>query len=159
MPHMRFVTVDQPQLREANSDNCSPPLSGSNCLGCNYYGYVPISALSVKWKFFFIFQVFRYVGQRSGSKSHRSKVLVWMKMLRHKECTIMLLNMNVPLMVQKLWQILKFRYVGQRSWSRSQGQNFRYEWKGLMTRNKHVKYESRTSNGSKVMEYVKFSDM
>ena len=34
---------------QANSENCSPPtqLSGSNCLGCNFYGLVAMIALSV----------------------------------------------------------------------------------------------------------------
>ena len=34
-------------------------------------------------------------------------------------------------------------------------QKFCYGWKGLLTRNVHVKYESTTSKGSKVMVKVK----
>ena len=37
----------------------------------------------------------------------------------------------------------------------SQGQNDWYAWKGLVTRNKHVKYESSISYSSKVMGKVK----
>ena len=49
------------------------------------------------------------------------------------------------------------RYAGQRSWSwsRSLGQKFWHDGKGLITRNKHVKYESSTFHGSKVMAKVK----
>ena len=36
--------------------------------------------------------------------------------------------------------------VGQTSRSRSLGQNFWYPWKGLVTRNVHMKYESPTSS-------------
>ena len=76
------------QLSEqANSENCGYPLLGSNCLGCNHNGLgLPIIVLSVKW-IFFQFQVFRYVGQRSRFRSHRSKILVWVEMPHHKEWT------------------------------------------------------------------------
>ena len=47
-----------------------------------------------------------------------------------------------------------FRYVGQRPRSRSPGQTFWYQWKGLITKNAHVKYKSSTSIGSKVMAKV-----
>ena len=50
-------------------------------------------------------------------------------------------------------EVKVFTYVGQRS--RSLGQNFWLDWKGLITRKVHVKYESSTSNGSKVMAKVK----
>ena len=46
--------------------------------------------------------------------------------------------------------VIVFRYMGRRSQSRSQGQKFWYEPKGLITRNVHVKYESPTSNSSKL---------
>ena len=49
-----------------------------------------------------------------------------------------------------------FRYVGQRSRSRSLGQNFLLDQKGLITRKVHVKYKSSTSNGFKVMAKVSF---
>ena len=61
-------------------------------------------------------------------------------------------------MVQKVWPRLKFleiRYVDQRSRSRSLGQKFWHDWKGLIIRNVHMKYESSTSHGSKVMAKVK----
>ena len=45
--------------------------------------------------------------------------------------------------------------VGQTSRSRSRGQNLWYPVKGLVTRNKHVKYESFILNGLKVMAKVK----
>ena len=47
-----------------------------------------------------------------------------------------------------------FRYVCQRSLSRSLGQNCWHNQKGIITRNVHMKYESSTSNGSKVMAKV-----
>ena len=40
-----------------------------------------------------------------------------------------------------------FLKVGQTSRSRSLGQKFWYPWKGLVTRNAHMKYESPTSSG------------
>ena len=40
-----------------------------------------------------------------------------------------------------------FLKVGQMSRSRSQGQKFWYPWKGHVTRNVHMKYESPTSSG------------
>ena len=39
--------------------------------------------------------------------------------------------------------------------SRSQGQKFWYQWKGLVTRNVHMKYESPTSSGFEAMAKVK----
>ena len=47
------------------------------------------------------------------------------------------------------------QHIGQRS--RSQGQTFWYQWKGLATRNTHMKYESCISSQSKVMAHVKDS--
>ena len=40
-----------------------------------------------------------------------------------------------------------FLKVGQTSRSRSLGQKFWYPWKGLVTRNVHMKYECPTSCG------------
>ena len=40
-----------------------------------------------------------------------------------------------------------FLKVGQTPRSRSLGQKFWYPWKGLATRNTHMKYESPTSSG------------
>ena len=48
-----------------------------------------------------------------------------------------------------------FSYVGQRLRSRSPGKKNWYGWKGLLTRNVHVKYDSPTSYESKVMVKVK----
>ena len=48
-----------------------------------------------------------------------------------------------------------FIYVGQGSRSRSLGENFWHYRKGLITRIVHVKYESSTFKGSKVMTKVK----
>ena len=48
-----------------------------------------------------------------------------------------------------------FLKVGQASRSRSLGQNFWHQWKGLVTRNVHMKYESPTSSGSEAMTQVK----
>ena len=48
-----------------------------------------------------------------------------------------------------------FFKVGQTSRSRSQGQKFWYPWKGLVTRNVYMKYESTTSSGYEVMAKVK----
>ena len=39
------------------------------------------------------------------------------------------------------------RHEGQRSQSRSLGQNFWHERKGLITKNVHLTYESTTFNG------------
>ena len=39
---------------------------------------------------------------------------------------------------------LKFSNVGQRSRSRPQSQYFLYKWKGLITRNTHMKFERLT---------------
>ena len=49
-----------------------------------------------------------------------------------------------------------FFKVGQKSRSRSRGKKFWFQQKGLATRNTHVKYESPTSFGSKVMPKVEF---
>ena len=48
-----------------------------------------------------------------------------------------------------------FSKVGQTSRSRSQGQNLWYHVKGLVIRNRHMKYESSIFNGLKVMAKVK----
>ena len=49
---------------------------------------------------------------------------------------------------KELWPRLKFfSKVGQTSRSRSLGQKFWYPWKGLVTRNVHMKYGSPTSSG------------
>ena len=61
----------------------------------------------------------------------------------------------LPLMLFKLWPMLKFSKVGQSSRSRSQGQKLWYHAKGLVLKNTHVKYESPTSYGLKVMTNVK----
>ena len=51
---------------------------------------------------------------------------------------------------------LRYVPVGQRSRSRSQGQSFWYEQKGLITKNVNLKYECLTFNGSKVTANVRF---
>ena len=43
-----------------------------------------------------------------------------------------------------------FLKVGQTSRSRSLGQKFWYPWKGLITSNVHMKYESPTSSGTRL---------
>ena len=48
-----------------------------------------------------------------------------------------------------------FLKVGQTSRSRSLGQKFWYPWKGLVTRNVHMKYESPNSSGKEAMTKVK----
>ena len=48
-----------------------------------------------------------------------------------------------------------FFKVGQTSRSRLQGQKFWYPWKGLVTRNVHMKYESPTSSCKEAIAKVK----
>ena len=74
----------------------------------------------------------------------------------HKEHTSNIKALSLT--VQKLWPMLKFfSNVDQRS--RSHDQNVWYQWKGLVTRNTHVKYESSTSYSANVMANVKvFAD-
>ena len=45
--------------------------------------------------------------------------------------------------------------MGQTPRSRSQGQKYWYPWRGLITRNTHVKYQSLSTHFSKVMSKVK----
>ena len=59
----------------------------------------------------------------------------------------------VPITFRKLWPRLKFSKY--RSKVKAKVTNFENQWKGLVTRNTHVKYESRTYYGSKVMAKVK----
>ena len=54
---------------------------------------------------------------------------------------------------KNITKVKVFRHVGQRS--KSLGQNFGHQCKGLITRNAHVKYKSPTSIGSKVMAQFK----
>ena len=61
----------------------------------------------------------------------------------------------LPLMVLKLRPMLKFFKSKSKVKSRSQGQKLWYHVKGLVIRNTHVKYESPTSYGIKVMANVK----
>ena len=56
-----------------------------------------------------------------------------------------------PVKVQKLWHMLDFQICR----SKVTGSKIWYEWKALIIRNAHVKYESPTSYGSKVMGKVK----
>ena len=58
-------------------------------------------------------------------------------------------------MLFKLCPLLKFSKVDQSSRSRSQGKKLWSNVKGLVIRNTHVKYESPTSYGLKVMANVK----
>ena len=53
------------------------------------------------------------------------------------------------------WARLKFWKVGQKSRSRPRGQKLLYEWKGLVTRNTHMKFESPIWHCSQVMSKVK----
>ena len=57
----------------------------------------------------------------------------------------------ISLLIRKLWQRLKFF----KRRSRSKGQKLWYHVKGLVTRNKHVQYESPISSGKKVIAKVK----
>ena len=58
-------------------------------------------------------------------------------------------------MFQKLWHMLNFQTWRSKVTLKVTRSNFWYEWKGLIIMNAHVKYESPTSNGSKVMGKVK----
>ena len=49
---------------------------------------------------------------------------------------------------EAMTKVKVFLKVGQTSRSRSLGQKFWYPWKGLVTRNTHVKYESSTFSSS-----------
>ena len=52
-------------------------------------------------------------------------------------------------------KVTVFSKVGHTSRSRSLGQKFWYTWKGLVTRNVHMKYKSPTSSGKEAMAKVK----
>ena len=63
----------------------------------------------------------------------------------------------LSLTTQKLWPMLKF--WKSRSKVKVMRSKFWYQWKGLVTRNTHVKYESPLTYHSKVMANVKvFAD-
>ena len=87
-------------------------------------------------------------------KVTRSKILVPMERSCHKECTYEIWKPYL-FWLGSYGQGLSFLKVGQTSRSRSQGQNFWYPWKGLVTRNIHVKYESSTYSSSWVIGKVK----
>ena len=57
--------------------------------------------------------------------------------------------------IKKLWPMLMFLKVGQRSRSRSNVQNSRFWWKGLVIRHTRAKTESSISYNKKVMANVK----
>ena len=61
----------------------------------------------------------------------------------------------LPPLVRELWPRLKFFLkVDQTLRARSLGQKFWYPWRGLVTRNVHMKYESLTSSDEEAMAKV-----
>ena len=119
-----------------------------------------MKALSLKvWK---LWPRLKFFKSRSNFK-----VKIYGTMWKVLSQGIHMCNMKASsLLVWKLWSRLKFLChlrsiathslkVGQTSRSRSRGQHLWYHVKGLVTRNKHMKYESFIFNGLKIMGKVK----
>ena len=65
-----------PLLMYIKLENCSPPLSRSNCLGCNHYDLVPVIVLSVNQRDFFSFSSFQICKSKVTVNVTRLKKLV-----------------------------------------------------------------------------------